>query len=60
MSACPTRSQCEENLAHSLRQTRRIFALEKEVDRLTDELHLAHKALKREFVHQGIIKAVAE
>ena len=29
-----------------------------EVDRLTDELHLAHEALKREFVHKGIIKAV--
>ena len=24
------------------------------------ELHLAHEALKREFVHKGIIKAVAE
>ena len=31
-----------------------------EVQRLTDELHLAHEALKREFVHKGIIKAVAE
>ena len=29
-----------------------------EVDRLTDELHLAHEALKREFVHQGITEAV--
>jgi hypothetical protein len=29
-----------------------------EVDRLTDELHLAHEALKREFVDQGITKAV--
>ena len=34
--------------------------LQSEVNRLTDELHLAHEALKREFVHQGIIKAVAE
>ena len=32
--------------------------LQKEVNRLTDELHLAHEALKREFVHKGIIKAV--
>jgi len=31
-----------------------------EVDRLTDELHLAHEALKREYIHQGIIKAVAQ
>jgi len=60
MSACPTRTQCEENFTHSLHQTRRIFALEKELERLTDELYLAHEALKREFVHQGIIKAVAE
>ena len=60
MSACPTRTQCKENFAHSLHQTRRIFALEKELERLTDELYLAHEALKREFVHQGIIKAVAE
>ena len=48
MSACPTRTQCEENFAYSLRQTRRIFALEKELERLTDELHLAHEALRRE------------
>ena len=34
--------------------------LKTEVDRLTDELYLAHEALKREFVHKGIIKAVAE
>ena len=34
--------------------------LQSEVNRLTDELHLAHEALKREYVHQGIIKAVAE
>jgi hypothetical protein len=60
MSACPTRSQCEQNFTHSLHQTRRIFALEKELERVTDELHLAHEALKREFVDQGIIKAVAE
>ena len=60
MSACPTRTQCEENFAYSLLQGRRIFALEIELERLTDELHLAHEALKREFVHQGIIKAVAE
>ena len=32
--------------------------LQSENDRLTDELHLAHEALKREFVHKGIIKAV--
>ena len=32
--------------------------LQSEVNRLTDELHLAHEALKREFVHKGIIKAV--
>ena len=31
-----------------------------EVDRLTDELYLAHEALKREFVHKGITEAVAE
>ena len=60
MSTCPTRTQCEENFVHSLQQTRRIFALEKELERVTDELHLAHEALKREFVHKGIIKAVAE
>jgi len=34
--------------------------LKTEVDRLTDELYLAHEALKREFVHKGIMKAVAE
>jgi len=34
--------------------------LQSEVNRLTDELYLAHEALKREFVHKGIIKAVAE
>ena len=34
--------------------------LQSEVNRLTDELHLAHEALKREFVHKSIIKAVAE
>lgn len=34
--------------------------LKTEVDRLTDELYLAHEALKREFVHKGILKAVAE
>jgi hypothetical protein len=34
--------------------------LKTEVDRLTDELYLAHEALKREFVHKGIIKAVAQ
>jgi hypothetical protein len=60
MSACPTRSQCEDNFAHSLLQTRRIFALEKELERLTDELHLAHEALKREFVDKGITDAVAQ
>ena len=32
--------------------------LQSENDRLTDELHLAHEALKREFVHKGIMKAV--
>ena len=32
--------------------------LQSEVNRLTDELHLAHEALKREFVHQGITEAV--
>ena len=32
--------------------------LQLEVNRLTDELHLAHEALKREFVHKGIMKAV--
>ena len=32
--------------------------LQSENDRLTDELHQAHEALKREFVHKGIIKAV--
>ena len=32
--------------------------LQLEVNRLTDELHLAHEALKREFVDKGIIKAV--
>ena len=32
--------------------------LQLELNRLTDELHLAHEALKREFVHKGIIKAV--
>ena len=32
--------------------------LQKEVQRLTDELFLAHEALKREFVHKGIIEAV--
>ena len=34
--------------------------LKREVDRLTDELNLAHEALKREFVHKGIVKAVTE
>jgi len=34
--------------------------LQKEVDRLTDELHLAHEALKREFVDKGIMKAVTK
>ena len=34
--------------------------LKTEVDRLTDELYLAHEALKREFVHKGIMKAIAE
>jgi len=34
--------------------------LKTEVDRLTDELYLAHEALKREFVHKGIMKAVTE
>ena len=34
--------------------------LQSEVNRLTDELYLAHEALKREFVDKGIIKAVAE
>jgi hypothetical protein len=34
--------------------------LKREVDRLTDELYLAHEALKREFVHKGIMKAVTE
>ena len=29
-----------------------------EVTRLTDELHLAHEALKREYVHKGITEAV--
>ena len=33
--------------------------LQKEVERLTDELHLAHEALKREFVDKGIMKAIA-
>jgi len=34
--------------------------LQSEVDRLTDELHLAHEALKREYVHKGITEAVAQ
>jgi len=34
--------------------------LKTEVDRLTDELYLAHEALKSEFVHKGIMKAVTE
>ena len=34
--------------------------LKREVERLTDELYLAHEALKREFVHKGIMKAVTE
>ena len=34
--------------------------LKREVDRLTDELYLAHETLKREFVHKGIMKAVTE
>ena len=34
--------------------------LKREVDRLTDERYLAHEALKREFVHKGIMKAVTE
>jgi hypothetical protein len=34
--------------------------LKTEVDRLTDELYLAHEALKREFVHKGIMKAVTK
>jgi len=34
--------------------------LKTEVERLTDELYLAHEALKREFVHKGIMKAVTE
>jgi len=34
--------------------------LQTEVARLTDELYLAHEALKREFVHKGIMKAVTE
>ena len=33
--------------------------LQSEVQRLTDELHLAHEALKREFVRYGI-KEVTE
>tara|TARA_R110002126_G_scaffold142750_1_gene288776 strand:+ start:99 stop:272 length:174 start_codon:yes stop_codon:yes gene_type:complete len=33
--------------------------LQSEVQRLTDELHLAHEALKREFVRHGI-KEVTE
>ena len=33
--------------------------LQLEVQRLTDELHLAHEALKREFVRHGI-KEVTE
>lgn len=32
--------------------------LQSEVKRLTNELHVAEEALKREFVRQGIIKAV--
>lgn len=50
MTTCPTKTQCEENFTHSLQQTRRIFALEKELERLTDELYLAHEALRREMV----------
>ena len=34
--------------------------LKTEVERLTDELYLAHEALKRQFVHKGIMKAVTE
>jgi len=34
--------------------------LQKEVERLTDELHLAHEALKREFVDKGIMKAITQ
>ena len=34
--------------------------LKTEVERLTDELYLAHEALKREFVHKGIMKAITE
>ena len=34
--------------------------LQSEVNRLTDELHLAHEALKREFVDKGITEAVTQ
>ena len=34
--------------------------LKSENDRLTDELYLAHEALKREFVHKGITEAVTQ
>ena len=37
---------------------REVDQLKLEVQRLTDELYLAHEALKREFVHKGIIEAV--
>ena len=48
MSTCPTRSQCEENFGHSLQQARQMFELKREIERLTDELYLAHEALRRE------------
>ena len=32
--------------------------LQSEVNRLTDELYLAHEALKREFIDKGITEAV--
>jgi len=37
---------------------REVDQLKLEVQRLTDELYLAHEALKREFVHKGIIETV--
>ena len=38
----------------------RMGSMHDQIMELQDELYLAHEALKREFVHKGIIKAVAE
>lgn len=37
----------------------RMGSMHDQIMELTDELYLAHEALKREFVHKGITEAVA-